>query len=98
MQLNHEYKVGIYLYTITVIMCHVIRSHDRNHNCRVQSRTMAKMLRSMHMCTTLLLVGLTTCLLLRASLAAQCMPDPTNPCVARCNGSTFDVSKVFNYP
>ena len=30
--------------------------------------------------------------------AAQCMPDETNPCVARCNGTTFDISNLFDYP
>ena len=48
--------------------------------------------------STLFLVTLTASLLLGASLAAQCMPDPTNPCVATCNGSTFDLSQVFDFP
>ena len=30
--------------------------------------------------------------------AAQCMPDPTNPCKARCNGTVFDISRLFDYP
>lgn len=30
--------------------------------------------------------------------AAQCMPDNENPCIAMCNGTTFDLTKVFNYP
>ena len=30
--------------------------------------------------------------------AAQCMPDPTNPCKARCNGTMFDISGLFDYP
>lgn len=32
------------------------------------------------------------------TLAAQCLPDPTNPCKARCNGTTFDISNLFDYP
>ncbi|KAL5473395.1 hypothetical protein EMCRGX_G027873 [Ephydatia muelleri] len=30
--------------------------------------------------------------------AAQCMPDNENPCIAMCNGTTFDITKVFDYP
>lgn len=35
---------------------------------------------------------------LDVTFAAQCMPDPTNPCRARCNGTTFDISNLFDYP
>lgn len=37
-------------------------------------------------------------LCLDLAAAAQCMPDPTNPCKARCNGTTFDISNLFDYP
>lgn len=30
--------------------------------------------------------------------AAQCTPDPTNPCKARCNGTLLDISTLFDYP
>ncbi len=33
-----------------------------------------------------------------AAEAAQCMPDPTNPCKAKCNGTQFDISTLFDYP
>ena len=36
--------------------------------------------------------------LLEGVWAAQCTPDPTNPCMARCNGTQFDISKLFDYP
>ena len=36
--------------------------------------------------------------LMDSASAAQCMPDPTNPCKARCNGTTFDISTLFDYP
>ena len=60
----------------------------------VELQARATMLRSI----PLFLIALTTSLLLGASLAAQCMPDPTNPCVTTCNGSTFDLTQVFDYP
>ena len=34
----------------------------------------------------------------RAAEAAQCMPDTTNPCKAKCNGTQFDISTLFDYP
>ena len=30
--------------------------------------------------------------------AAQCMPDPKYLCTARCNGTSFDLSKAFDFP
>ena len=30
--------------------------------------------------------------------AAQCMPDSSSPCRARCYGTTFDLSKAFDFP
>lgn len=32
------------------------------------------------------------------SEAAQCFPDPNNPCKATCNGTQFDISNLFDYP
>ncbi|XP_064396852.1 uncharacterized protein LOC135343774 [Halichondria panicea] len=29
---------------------------------------------------------------------AQCMPDKDYPCRAKCNGTSFDLSKVFDFP
>lgn len=42
---------------------------------------------------TLVIATLVQCL-----LGAQCTPDPNNPCVTTCNGTTFDISKLFDYP
>lgn len=30
--------------------------------------------------------------------SAQCMPDSVNPCRATCNGTSFDLSKAFDFP
>ena len=36
--------------------------------------------------------------LVQCLFGAQCTPDPNNPCVTTCNGTTFDISKLFDYP
>ena len=28
----------------------------------------------------------------------ECMPLEDNPCVFKCNGTTFDLSNLFDYP
>ena len=48
---------------------------------------------------SLLTAGLFSCLLfLEGGEAAQCMPDSINPCIAKCNGTSFDLSKAFDFP
>ena len=37
-------------------------------------------------------------LLVYSTEAAQCKPDVINPCIFRCNGTSFDLSKAFNFP
>lgn len=45
-----------------------------------------------------ILATLVVCGLLGTGYTAQCMPDPTNPCKARCNGTMFDITNLFDYP
>lgn len=59
----------------------------------VQSQIMV----SVHRLVSLLAGFLFCCCSLKGE-AAQCMPDWLNPCIARCNGTSFDLSKAFNFP
>ena len=36
--------------------------------------------------------------LFELSVAEQCKTDQNNPCIAECNGTTIDISKLFDYP
>lgn len=36
--------------------------------------------------------------LLQPLWCAQCMPKELKPCVAQCNGTSFDLSNVFVFP
>ena len=52
---------------------------------------------------TMDIVGLLSCLLtliVSAQLGetAQCLPDSKNLCGAMCNGTSFDLSKAFDFP
>ena len=46
----------------------------------------------------LLFVLVAAVIVSRGARAAQCTPDPTNPCKATCNGTKFDISNLFDYP
>ena len=65
-------------------------------------QSMSKMSRyySIQCATAAALLPLLLCLqsLIPCSLAAQCVPDSTNPCIARCNETKLDISRMFNYP
>ena len=45
----------------------------------------------------LIAVAFVVCLF-AVTQAAQCSAHSDNPCMATCNGTTFDISKVFDYP
>ena len=41
---------------------------------------------------------LVVCCCLCGGEAAQCVPDEVNSCIFRCNGTSFDLAKAFNFP
>ena len=54
---------------------------------------------SFQVIASLLTAGLFSCFcFLEGGEAAQCMPDRINPCIAECNGTSFDLSKAFDFP
>lgn len=48
------------------------------------------------------MIFLVTCIfflsLIQPLLSAECLPNKRNPCIASCNGTHFDISKLFEYP
>ena len=68
--------------------------HARMHNV---GRGLFLLLHAGKMLRSVLFASCVTWLL-QASLAAQCLPEPVKPCVTHCNGTTFDISNVFQYP
>lgn len=36
--------------------------------------------------------------LLQSVLSEECIPNKMNPCIATCNGTIFDISKLFDFP
>ena len=47
---------------------------------------------------TMLRLALIFLALAQCLVAEQCAPDKNNPCITSCNGTTFDISKLFHYP
>lgn len=66
------------------------------HQCQSSTRRQRGM--ALFQVLVALLVSLVSCLCFREGEAAQCMPDSINPCIARCNGTSFDLSKAFDFP
>ena len=93
----------LHLYVYTWIMCarvvgvglNVPRSGPKFDQTAKRNLYMASV---RVLVTASLLTGFLSCLYFREGEAAQCMPDTANPCIARCNGTTFDLSKAFDFP